>query len=126
MLEFSIITISSFVTVLDETVKTIATQVFKKDINKFIPLFSVIFGIALGVVGYYIPDVAMGNNLVEAIFIGIAAGSGATGVNQIGKQLNKKENNVDPPVEEEPIEEEPAAELNVYDEDTVEINNTEE
>ena len=33
----------------------------------------------------------MGNNLVEAIFIGLSAGSAATGVNQISKQLNKKE-----------------------------------
>ena len=33
----------------------------------------------------------MGNNIVEAVFIGISAGSAATGVNQITKQLNKKE-----------------------------------
>lgn len=89
MLEFSIITISSFVTMLDEFVKTFAKLVFKKDISKFIPIFSVVFGVILGIVGYYIPEVAMGNNIVEAIFIGISAGSAATGVNQIGKQLNK-------------------------------------
>lgn len=91
MLEFSIITISSFVTVLDETVKTIFKQGFKKDVTKFIPILSVVFGIALGIIGFYTPDVEMGSNLVEAIFIGLSAGSAATGVNQISKQLNKKE-----------------------------------
>lgn len=91
MLEFSIITISSFVTILDETVKTISQQVFKKDVKKFLPLLSVIFGIGLGIIGFYTPGVDMGNNLVEAIFIGLAAGSAATGVHQISKQLNKKD-----------------------------------
>jgi hypothetical protein len=91
MLEFSIITISSFVTILDETVKTISQQVFKKDVKKFLPLLSVIFGIGLGIIGFYTPGVDMGNNLVEAVFIGLAAGSAATGVHQITKQLNKKD-----------------------------------
>jgi cysteine synthase len=34
-------------------------------------------------------DVDMGTNLVEAIFIGISSGASATGINQVGKQLNK-------------------------------------
>lgn len=101
MLEFSIISISSFVTILDESVKTISSQCFKKDITKFIPLLSVIFGIALGIVGFYTPGVEMGNNMVEAIFIGLSAGSAATGVNQISKQLNKKEPSTTTP---EPID----------------------
>ena len=91
MLQFSIITIASFVTILDESVKTISSQCFKKDVTRFLPLLSVIFGIGLGIVGFYTPGVDMGNNLVEAIFIGLSAGSAATGVNQISKQLNKKE-----------------------------------
>lgn len=91
MLEFSIITISTFVTMLNEGLKYFADLVFKKDISRYIPIFSVIFGIILGIAGYYIPTVDMGNNIVEAFFIGISAGSAATGVNQIGKQLYKKE-----------------------------------
>ena len=31
----------------------------------------------------------MGKNVIEAFFIGLAAGSSATGFNQIGKQLYK-------------------------------------
>lgn len=93
MLEFSIISISTFVTILNEVVKYLADTVFKKDVSRYIPMFSVLFGIVLGVVGFYMPDVEMGNNVVESIFIGIAAGSAATGVNQIGKQLNKKDEN---------------------------------
>lgn len=93
MLEFSIISISTFVTVLNEVVKYMADTMFKKDIKRYIPMFSIIFGIVLGIIGFYIPNVEMGNNIVEAIFIGIAAGSAATGVNQIGKQLYKKDIN---------------------------------
>ena len=93
MLEFSIITISTFVTILNEVVKYLANTVFKKNVSRYIPMFSILFGIVLGVVGFYMPDVEMGNNVVESIFIGIAAGSAATGVNQIGKQLNKKDEN---------------------------------
>ena len=91
MLEFSIVTISSFVGVLNEIVKYISKTVFKKDISKYIPLFSIGFGIILGIAGFYIPNVAMGNNVVEAIFIGLAAGSAATGFHQVGKQLSKND-----------------------------------
>ena len=93
MLEFSIISISTFVTVLNEVVKYMADTMFKKDIKRYIPMFSIVFGIVLGIIGFYIPNVEMGNNIVEAIFIGIAAGSAATGVNQIGKQLYNKDIN---------------------------------
>ena len=92
MLQFSIITISTFVGILNEALKIIASSVFKKDITKYIPLFSVIFGIGLGVAGYYTTNVDMGNNLIE-IFIGLAAGCASTGIHQIGKQLTKKEDN---------------------------------
>jgi hypothetical protein len=49
----------------------------------------VVYGIILGIIGYYLPDANMGSNLVEAIFIGISAGSASTGIHQIGKQLTK-------------------------------------
>ena len=123
MLEFSIITISSFVTMLDEFVKTFAKLVFKKDISKYIPIFSVVFGVILGIVGYYIPDVAMGNNIVEAIFIGISAGSAATGVNQIGKQLNKTDA---PSIDLGKFIEDQTEVIDGVDEDEVDINGTEE
>lgn len=34
-------------------------------------------------------SVEMGNNIIEAIFIGISAGAAATGIHQIGKQFGK-------------------------------------
>lgn len=89
MLQFSILTITTFVTLLDSTVIFISTDCFKKNIKKFIPILSIIFGIGLGIAGYYTPDVEMGHNLIEAIFIGLSAGAAATGVNQVGKQLYK-------------------------------------
>ena len=87
MLEFSIATITVFVGFLNELVKFISKKCFDKEINKYIPLFSIGFGIILGVAGYFIPNVTMGNNIIEAIFIGIASGCSATGIHQIGKQL---------------------------------------
>ena len=91
MLEFSIITIGSFVTMLDSITKYIGKFCFKKDISRAIPIFSIIYGVTLGICGFYTPSVEMGKNLIEAVFIGLSAGAAATGINQVGKQLNKKE-----------------------------------
>lgn len=90
MLEFSIITIGSFVTMLDSITRYIGKFCFKKDIGRVLPIFSIIYGVALGICGFYTPNVEMGANLIEAIFIGLSAGAAATGINQVGKQLNKK------------------------------------
>jgi hypothetical protein len=89
MLELSIVSISSFVTFLDTVTIVIGRQCFKKDINRFIPIFSLIYGLGLGIAGYYTPNIDMGSNLIEAIFIGLSAGAAATGINQVGKQLSK-------------------------------------
>lgn len=93
MLEFSIITITAFVSVLDTTLILILKNFCKGDYKRVIPLFSIIFGIGLGVAGYYTKNVEMGSNLIEAIFIGLSAGAAATGIDQVSKQLSKK--NVD-------------------------------
>jgi hypothetical protein len=90
VVEFSIVSITVFVTSLNECVKYIA-KTLGKDVNKYIPIFSMIFGILLGIAGYYIPNVAMGNNIIEAIFIGLSAGASATGCHQVYKQLSKEE-----------------------------------
>jgi hypothetical protein len=76
---------------LDSITIFIGKACFKKDIKKVIPIFSLIFGLALGIAGYYTPNVDMGANLIEAIFIGLSAGAAATGVNQVGKQLGKND-----------------------------------
>ena len=91
MLEFSIITLSSFVTILVSTTRYIAS-IFKKDISYYLPIFAIFYGIILGVCGYYFTDVEMGNNIIEAVFIGLSSGAAACGINQVGKQLNKKGN----------------------------------
>ena len=91
MLQFSILTIRTFGTMLDSITIFIGKACFKKDIKKVIPIFSLIFGLALGIAGYYTPNVDMGANLIEAIFIGLSAGAAATGVNQVGKQLGKND-----------------------------------
>lgn len=89
IMEFSIITISTFVTLLVSTTRYIGTACFKKDISKSLPIFAIVYGVILAVAGYYTPDIEMGKNLIEAVFLGISTGAAATGINQVGKQLNK-------------------------------------
>ena len=89
MLEFSIVTISVFVSTLNEITKAIVKGVFKKEINKFIPLFSIAYGIALAITAFYTGIENFGNNLIEAIFIGLSSGAAAVGYHQVGKQLLK-------------------------------------
>ena len=91
MLQFSILTIGTFVTMLDSITMLVSKQCFKKDINKVIPIFSLVYGLILGIAGFYTPNVDMGANIIEAIFIGLSAGAAATGVNQVGKQLSKND-----------------------------------
>ena len=91
MLTFSIITITAFVSFLDTLTIAIMKNFVKGDFKKFIPLFSLAFGLGLGIAGYFTPNVDMGANLIEAIFIGLSAGAAATGVDQVGKQLGKKD-----------------------------------
>lgn len=88
-MQLTLVTIGAFVAVLNQGTKYIATNFIKKDVSKFIPICSVIYGIILGIIGYYLPDANMGSSLIEAIFIGISAGSASTGVHQITKQLTK-------------------------------------
>lgn len=87
MLQFSIITITTFVTMLVSTTRFIATACFRKDISRVLPIFSITYGIILALAGYYATNVEMGNNVIEAFFIGLSAGAAATGFNQVGKQL---------------------------------------
>lgn len=89
MTEFSIMTIGVFVAGLNEVVKLIGKTLGWKDVNRFIPIFSIVFGAMLGFIGYQLDNVDMGNNIVEAIFIGLAAGGSATGCHQIYKQMTK-------------------------------------
>ena len=86
---FSILTISPFVGILNEATKSIA-KCFKKDINRYIPIFSLVYGVILGIAGYYIPGLDFGHNLVEAIFAGLVGGGAATGVHQTFHQISSK------------------------------------
>lgn len=87
--ELTIVTIGAFVAALNQATKYIATNFIKRDISKFIPICSVIYGLVLGIIGFYLPNANMGSDLVEAILIGISAGSASTGCHQIVKQLTK-------------------------------------
>lgn len=86
-MEFSIITVSAFVATLNEITKAIAKDVFNKSANRFIPLFSIGYGLALGLIAWFAKIPGFGTNAIEAAFIGLSSGAAATGYHQIGKQL---------------------------------------
>ena len=87
--ELTIVTIGAFVAAHNQATKYIAANFIKRDISKFIPICSVIYGLVLGIIGFYLPNANMGSTLVEAVLIGISAGSASTGCHQIVKQLTK-------------------------------------
>lgn len=89
-MELSIITIGTFVAILNQGTKYIAKNFIKHDVSRWIPVCSVLYGIILGIIGFIMPDVEMGNNLLEAIFIGISAGSTSTCIHQIYVQRVQK------------------------------------
>ena len=86
-MEFSTVTVSAFVATLNEVTKKIAKDVFNKEANKFIPLFSLGYGLALAMIAWFSKIPGFGSNVIEAAFIGITSGAAATGYHQIGKQL---------------------------------------
>jgi hypothetical protein len=95
MLEFSIATISVFVSTLNELTKYITKTYIKKDISRYIPLFSLLYGLILGISGFFIPNVEMGSNIVEAIFIGLSDGAASTGIHQVYKQQTKSNTSIE-------------------------------
>lgn len=59
---------------------------------QFIPVLAAVLGIILGVVTFYwLPEVMPADNVLMAILIGGASGLSATGINQVYKQLTKKD-----------------------------------
>lgn len=101
-MKLSIVTIGAFVAAMNEATKYIGTNFIKKDISKFIPICSVIYGILLALIGYlFVPDSELGNDFIEAVIIGISAGSASTGIHQIGRQISKSEQPIDTTAENE-------------------------
>lgn len=89
-MKLSIVTIGTFVAALNQATKYISKTFFNKDITKFIPICSVVYGILLALVGYFfVPESGFGTDIIEAIIIGISAGSASTGIHQIGRQISK-------------------------------------
>ena len=77
------------------------------------------YGVILGIAGYYSRVSDFGDTLFEAVFIGISSGAAATGFHQVGKQLAKTN---DDKLDVEEIDVEDV----VLDEETVEDEQEEE
>lgn len=55
--------------------------------NKWIPLIMGVVGAILGVVGWHVMPEYPANDILTAIAVGIVSGLGATGLNQLYRQL---------------------------------------
>jgi hypothetical protein len=61
-----------------------------ENFKRFLPILATIIGIILGLVIYFtLPNMAIAENVLYAILVGGVSGLGATGTNQIIKQLSK-------------------------------------
>ena len=71
-----------------EAIKTIVDKDSK--IKELLPIISAFIGGILGALIYiFVPEAITSKNAVEAIFVGLISGLGATGSNQIFKQIKK-------------------------------------
>lgn len=85
----SIPAIASIVYAIVEVYKA----VFKSEkAKRAIPIVAGVLGVILGVVAFYAcPSIVPADNVFTAIIIGLASGLGSVGINQVGKQLTKKD-----------------------------------
>ncbi len=67
-------------------------MIFKSETaKKAIPIVAGVLGTVLGVVAFFTcPDIVAADNAFFAAVIGLASGLGSVGINQVGKQLLKK------------------------------------
>lgn len=86
--------IVALVYVVCEVFKAFATitknQEKEENVKKLLPVISAISGLILGLLVFYVsPDLISATDPFTAAAIGIASGLGATGINQVFKQLSK-------------------------------------
>ena len=124
MLEFTVVTISVFVSTLNEITKTLAKGMFHKEINRFIPIFSIAYGIGLAILAFYSGIENFGNNLIEAMFIGLSSGAAAVGYHQIGKQLFKQKSEEE--TDEVDVEDPTTEDVSVDDTNTEDVEDVED
>lgn len=60
-------------------------------VDKYIPCIMGALGMVLGAVGLHVMPDFPANDIITAIAMGAVSGWGATGINQIFKQLSKEE-----------------------------------
>lgn len=67
----------------------VAAKAIKVVKNELIPVIVGVAGGILGVVGMYVIPDFPANDVLNAIAVGIVSGMASTGVNQVGKQIQK-------------------------------------
>lgn len=86
-MDFGIASVAA-ITVIAYLVGTAAKDVTIVE-DKWIPVIVGVTGMILGVAGLYVMPDFPAKDVINAAAIGIVSGLAATGINQIGKQLQK-------------------------------------
>ncbi len=88
MIEF--VSIPSIVVLVYLIVEVVKLCTKNEIITRLIPAISCVLGMVFGVVAFYCcPAIIPANNILSALFVGATSGLGATGTNQILKQITK-------------------------------------
>lgn len=91
MYTVSITTMPIIIMMLVSITRGIFKESFKKDVSCYLPIIAIVYGMIISIIGYYVPSIDVGENLLEAILFGVSTGATACGINQVPKQLSKKE-----------------------------------
>lgn len=84
--------VPTIVTAVGVVMEVLKRAINKELFNTLIPIFSSLLGVGFAVVLYYfMPGYIPADNVFIAVILGAVSGWGATGFNQVFKQLTKKE-----------------------------------
>lgn len=88
---YAIPIITATVATLDQATKWFCNVILHKNVNKYIPMFSVVFGLIVGIVCWWQFNELLPDNTTwfQSMVIGVTSGSSSTGLHQIEKQLTK-------------------------------------
>ena len=91
MFEYGVVSVPVIVLIcylMAETIKVLFHKNSK--IRELLPIISAFIGCVLAIIIFvFVPDLRLFNNILDAIVVGIISGLGATGSNQIFKQIKK-------------------------------------
>lgn len=91
MFEYGVVSVPVIVLICYLMAEAIKVLFYKNSkVRELLPIISAFIGCVLAIIIFvFVPDLRLFNNVLDAIVVGIISGLGATGSNQIFKQIKK-------------------------------------